>query len=1031
MKDKLNFPAALRAELPLIIMAVLEPLVVGTLITTRLTGLNTPAVNLWLLGLTAVAAGAAFLHLNQPWRFYTALRNFTRSWLSREALAFGGFATLLGLLYLAQREIISPAAAAPLAQAAMLAGIAALAATGAIYRLPHRPAWYHWTQSAGLFTAAASFGPVLTWLLVPAARLPWPLIPLRLATLAALLLGFSLWWLRLSAFGQLSAETKLTHHLLLTPGRRFTLARLGLGFFLPALFLVFDFNPALSHTLALTGMLLGELLERGLFFATVVPAPLPAAGDRLQTEIDPWTPAMNPGSIPLGSPADYAPPAILADGETKIIPTTCVNNCGGKCVLLAHVKDGVIVHLTTDNTSDDASLISPQLRACAKGRAYLKRVYHPERLRWPLKRVGERGEAKFVRISWEEALDTVAREMQRVKDTYGDAAILDLSRSGAFGGKLHQLTVDRFLNQFGCRTVLFGSYSCETTDIITEHMCGTCLTGNDRADLLNSNLIILWGFSPAEGVRGTNTSWFVARAREQGTKVVAIDPVCTDSASILADQWIPIRPGTDSALMVAMAYCILEANLHDQSFLDRFTHGFETFAAYVRGESDGIPKTPAWAEAITGVPATTTRDLALSYAQAKPGALLCGWSLQRTAYGEQPVRLAITLAAMTGNIGIPGGNTGGVDYSRVPSIPGLPIPPDPNPAARVPVYVWADLILRGKAGGYPSDIKMIYMVGGNLLNQGANVHKNIEAFRQAEFIVCHEQFMTPTAKYSDIILPANTFLERNDICFPGTQQGNYLLYANKVIDSLYESKSDYEIFAALAERLGFGDTFTEGKSEEDWLREFAAAAGIKDYDEFKRTGIYRDKRKKPYIAFTEQIQKGKPFATPSGKIEIYSERLAELNDPEIPAIPRHIDPWEGPADPLAQKYPLQLVTAHSKQRVHSSHDNNPYPRAIQPHQVWINAADAARRGIKDGDPVRVYNDRGAIILAAKVTGRIMPGVVNVHQGAWFSPDASGQDRGANTNVLNLDRPTPYARASTTHTTLVEVAAAPENERWIS
>ncbi|MGI5840200.1 MAG: molybdopterin-dependent oxidoreductase [bacterium] len=719
-------------------------------------------------------------------------------------------------------------------------------------------------------------------------------------------------------------------------------------------------------------------------------------------------------------------PASGLGGEYRIVPTTCVNNCGGKCLLLAHVKDGVIVRLTSDNISDDQSLLAPQLRACARGRAYRQRVYHPDRLLYPLKRIGARGEGKFVRIGWEEALDTVAGELWRIKATYGNTAILDLSHTGAFGGKLHYRAVDRFLNMFGCRTVLAGYYSTETTDVVTEHMCGTTLTGNDRADLLNSRLILLWGFNPAETVHGTNTSWFIARARENGARVVCIDPRLTDTAAVLADRWIPIRPGTDTAVLAAMAYEIIAASRHDTAFLAAHTVGFERFRDYVMGVADGVKKTPQWADTISGVPAATIAELAADYASIKPGALLCGWSLQRTAFGEQPVRLAVTLAAITGNIGIPGGSTGGADYSRIPGIPGLPVPPLPDPAAQIPVYVWADAVLQGKAGGYPSDIKAVYSVGGNLLNQGANLNKNIAALRQVEFMVSHEQFRTPTAKFADIVLPACTFLERSDICTPGAMQGNYLLYANKVIEPLPESKSDYAIFAALAERLGFGNAYTEGREEEDWLRSFVANSPIPDFEQFKRTGIYRDKRKRPHVAFARQIQKGKQFATPSGKIEIYSQRLADLNDPLIPPIPRHLDPWEGPTSPLAAAYPLQLITAHSKKRVNSSHANTPCLQDIEPDAVWVNSRDAGQRGIRSGDLVRVFNDRGSVVLPAFVTERIMPGVVNIYQGSWYSPDQAGNDRGGNPNILNLDRPTPLARGSTTHTTLVEIELNLEN-----
>jgi anaerobic dimethyl sulfoxide reductase subunit A len=704
----------------------------------------------------------------------------------------------------------------------------------------------------------------------------------------------------------------------------------------------------------------------------------------------------------------------------SIIPTTCINNCGGKCILRAHVKHGVLLHITSDEISDENSLISPQLRACAKGRAYVRRLYDPARLKVPLMRTGPRGSGQYKPISWEEALNRTASELLRIRESHGPAAVLDMSCSGAFGGKFHQRATDRFLNMFGSRTILTGSYSSEATDVMTEIMYGTQSTGNDRADLLNAKIIIMWGFNPGETTRGTNTAWFIARARENGTRVICLDPVMSDSAAALADEWIPIRPGSDAAVMMAMAYTMIVEDLMDADFLRQFTSGFDNYRAYILGEQDGIPKSPLWASQKSGTPATTIIELARLYASKRPGALICGWSLQRTAYGETPVRTAIILAAMTGNIGIPGGNAAGADYSRVPYMSGLNVGSLPDPSAKVPIYLWPDLILSGKTGGFPSNIKAVYLTGSNLVNQGADINKNIKAMQIPEFIVCHEQFMTPTAKYADIILPVNTFLERNDIAFPGTRQGNYFLFANQVVESLDESKSDYDIFCLLAEKMGFGEKYSEGKKDLDWLRELAASSDIPDFETFRQTGIWRDKRKKPHVAFTEQIQRGKPFNTPSGRIEIFSQQIAAMDDPPISPIPQYVDPWESPADPLAQQYPLQLVTPHSKHRVNSSQVNNPWLSDLRSHQIWINPVDAEIRGIGHNDWVRVYNKRGEMLISAFVTGRIMPGVVNIFQGSWVDFDDSGTDRGGATNVLNSGQPTPFAKASTTHTTLVEI-----------
>jgi anaerobic dimethyl sulfoxide reductase subunit A len=743
--------------------------------------------------------------------------------------------------------------------------------------------------------------------------------------------------------------------------------------------------------------------------------------------------------------------------EAKIIPIGCDHDCGGRCVLKAHVQNSVIVAVETDDGEE------PQLRACARGRALRQMVYAPDRLKFPLKRIGTRGEGKFERISWDEALDTVASEMRRIKETYGPSAILYLQFAG-MQGVVQRNAVLRLLNMFGGCTTTWGTTSCEAANVSDEVTYGTLITGHTRDDLLNSRLIILWGWNPANTIFVTNTPFYLAKAKEAGIKIICIDPRFTDTVATFADQWIPIRPTTDTAMLIAMAYVIIKENLQDQHFLDTYTIGFDKFKDYVLGMEDGIPKTPAWAEGITGVPETVIENLAREYATSKPAALLPGWAPGRIAYGEQFHRAASTLAAMTGNVGVHGGNPAGTGFFPVGVMVGPRLPTGDNPVekrnpypakldaalrnrVRVPVAKVFDAILRGRSGGYPADIKMIYSVCGNPLNQMLNINKGVEALRRVEFIVVHEIFITPTAKFADILLPVSTCAERNDLLRPW-MSGPYYIYANKAIDSLHESKSDFEICVELAPRLGI--LSYSDKTEDEWVRDIIEHADdaskypiapdafsqrmakyfrdivkdIPDFKEFRKKGYHKIPLKEPVIAFKEQIEdpEANPFPTPSGKIEIYSQQWADLNNPELPPIPKYIEPWEGLNDPLIKKYPLQLITNHYKTRAHSSLNNLPWLRELEPQRVWINPVDAKARDISDWDDVRIFNDRGQSILPAKVTETILPGVVFMGEGAWYSPDEKGIDRGGCPNVLTKDEYSP-AGAFCCNTCLVQVEKA--------
>jgi len=647
--------------------------------------------------------------------------------------------------------------------------------------------------------------------------------------------------------------------------------------------------------------------------------------------------------------------------------------------------------------------------------------------------MGPRGAGKWGRISWDEALDDVAAQLRRVRDTYGPAAILDCSRSGNTSLLHNRVALQRLLYLFGGCTELWSNLSAEAEVFAVRHTYGARAdyksSGRECIDYANSKLIVMWGWSPGDGHFGTNTFEYLKWARKNGTRVVCVDPRVTHTSFQLADEHILIRPSTDTAMLVAMAYVIVTENLHDASFCERLVLGLDeahlppgtppdsSWRSYLLGFTDGIRKTPEWAQPITGVPADTIRRLALEFATLKPAAMHCGYAPGRTLYGEQFHRAAYSLAAITGNVGIPGGNSG-LSGGAKPRISGR-FTAGPNPTgARVSSPLLADLLTRGAAGGYPADIKMIYAAFGDLVNQCGNVNKTIGALDRVEYIVVHDHFVTPTARYADLVLPATTFLERNDMHVPWSGAGHYALFMRQAIDPVGESRNDMDVCADLADRLGI-EGYND-KTEEQWLRAFCEGTEIDDFGVFRERGLARLPAPEHAVAFAQEVADpvGHPFSTPSGKIEVYSTTIGANPDMyglgAMPAVPTYIHPYAD--DP---RHPLLMVTPKSRARTHSIHDNQEILSRADRQDVWIHPVDASARGIVDGDRVRVFNDRGATILPARVTDRIAPGVLCIKEGAWFTPDEHGRDTRGCANVLTADRSAPSG-ASTYNTCQAQV-----------
>jgi anaerobic dimethyl sulfoxide reductase subunit A len=728
----------------------------------------------------------------------------------------------------------------------------------------------------------------------------------------------------------------------------------------------------------------------------------------------------------------YQRPRVAPKAGETVVTSTCGHNCGGRCVVNAHVVDGRIARISSDPRKWEADL--PPLQACARGFGQIERVYHPDRLQHPLRRTGLRGSGQFERISWEEALDEAARELLRVRDRYGNAAILDASRSGSLSALHGRTAAQRFLYMFGGCTELWSNMSAEAEIFSVRMTFGAKAlyksAGREPTDYVNSKLILMWGWSPGDGTFGTGTYQYLRLAKKQGVRIVCVDPRRTRSSAVLADEHIFIQPSTDAAALIAMAYVIVSEGLHDAAYCDAHVLGLDedhlppgapkgaSYLSYLNGEPDGVKKTPEWAAEITGIPAETIRRLAIEFATTKPAALQCGYAPGRTAYGEQFHRAAYALAAITGNVGIKGGGSGvsngATGRTGIKSLPSGANPID----ARVASPLLADLLARGKSGGYPADIKLIYSMGGDLFNQAPNVNKMVRSLDGVEFLVVQDHFLTPTAQYADIVLPATTFWERNDVHTPWAGAGHYAIFMKQAIAPMGECRNDIDIFADLSARVGIAGY--SDKSEMAWLRELTREA-VDDFDAFADNGLARFAAPDDAVAFGREIRDPERhrFTTPSGKIEIYSMALAANPDPyglgPIPPIPTWVPPFREDSP-----YPLKLLTPKSRARTHSIHSNQPVLGRVDRDDVWLHPADAGPRGIADGDLVRVFNARGTVVLPARVTERIAPGAVSIKEGAWFTPDGDGTDTRGCANVLTDDRSAPCG-ATTYNTNQVEVA----------
>ena len=698
---------------------------------------------------------------------------------------------------------------------------------------------------------------------------------------------------------------------------------------------------------------------------------------------------------------------------TMRLPVACNRDCGGGCPLLATVEDGRVARIANNPAG------GPFLKGCVRGyRAFLQQQA-PDRLKVPLVRTGPRGSGQFREAGWDEALGLVASRLDAVREKHGNDAVIALSGSGSPRGALHDtgaLTA-RFLNLTGGHVEESNTYSSAADSYVEPVVLGTRKAGVDPATLQHSGMIVLWGANIVDCIMGCEWRARVRQAKGRGVPVVVIDPRRTETAKQLGTEWLPVRPGTDSALMLAVLHVLITEDLVDEAFVAAHATGWEALRRRVMG-ADGSATTPAWAEAACGTPAARIVALARDWARRRPTALVPGLSIQRTWGGEEAVRLAIALQVATGNLGRLGGSSGGRTWGGLPEprFEGIPVPSNPV-GASVAENDWADAVLTGRAGGHPADLRAGVNAGGNYVAQAADVHKSIRAMQALEFSVCHDLFLTATARYCDVVLPVTHWLEREDVVFTSA---NYLLFSHKVADVPGQARDDYDVFADLAERMGCGDTFTESKDKDAWLREFIEKSEIPDEDEFRVAGIYvaPDQERVGLSAFADEPERY-PLATPSGRVELAGAACVAAGLSEVPEarilIPDDAgEPGSAPGDATV---PLRLVTPKSRYRVHSQLDDIPWFRERDDRALSMHSRDASARGIADDKRVLVGSARGTTRCACRVTDDIMPGVVSLCEG--IEPEFGADEAGA-ANVLTSDAPTLPSRGATMHSTLVEV-----------
>ncbi|NRA83678.1 MAG: trimethylamine-N-oxide reductase TorA [Gammaproteobacteria bacterium] len=696
-------------------------------------------------------------------------------------------------------------------------------------------------------------------------------------------------------------------------------------------------------------------------------------------------------------------------------------------------------------------------------------VYNPSRVRYPMVRLDfllkghqsdttKRGDFRFVRVTWDKALGLFKDSLDQIQTNYGPSALHAGQTGWRATGQLHSSTshMQRAVGMHGNFVKKIGDYSTGAGQTILPYILGSTevyAQGTSWPLILEqSKTIILWANDPYKNLQvGWNAETheayeYLAQLKQLvkagKIRVISIDPVATKTQNYLGCEQIYVNPQTDVPLMLAIAHELYTNDLHDKEFIEGYSLGFERFVPYLMGTDDGVEKTAKWAAAITGVNEEVIKDLAATMAGGRTQ-MLMGWCIQRQQHGEQPYWMAAVLATMLGQIGLPGG---GISYGHHYSGIGVPSSGAAAPGGfprnldegkkplfdnndfkgaskTIPVARWIDAILEpGKvidANGakvtYP-DIKMMVFSGNNPWNHHQDRNRMKLAFQKLECVVTVDINWTATCRFSDIVLPACTTLERNDIDIYGSYANRGLLAMQKMVEPLFDSLSDFEIFTRFAALLGREKEYTRGMTEFDWLKKLyndckSANDGkfkMPEFEQFWQDGYVHFGKGKVWTRHADfrADPEINPLGTPSGLIEIFSRKIDRYNYDDCKGHPMWMEKSErSHGGPGSDKYPVWMQSCHPDKRLHSQMCESQEYRETYTvkgrEPVYLNPVDAQDRGIKDGDIVRVFNDRGQLLAGAVVSDHFPRGVIRIEEGAWYGPvgDDGSVAGGANIGAI--------------------------------
>lgn len=719
-------------------------------------------------------------------------------------------------------------------------------------------------------------------------------------------------------------------------------------------------------------------------------------------------------------------------------------------------------------------------------------VYNPSRVRYPMVRLDwlrqreksdrrQRGDNRFVRVSWDRALDLFYEELERVQKTYGSSGVFTGLADWQMVGKYHKAggAMDRGLGLHGSYVTTVGDYSAAAAQVILPHVIGSLEVYEQQTSLPlvieHSQTIVLWGCDPIKNLQieflvpDHDAFGYWAQIKEavkQGKiRVISVDPVRSKTQNYLNCEQLSLRPQTDVALMLGVAHTLYVEKRYDVNFINDYTVGFEQFLPYLLGTTDKQPKDAQWAAEICGLSAENIRDFARVLVNGRTQ-FMGGWCVQRMHHGEQYPWMLVVLASMVGQIGLPGGgvgfgwhyNGGGTVTSAGPVLSGLGSIANP-PAAKykpdfrgasehIPTSRIVDCLLapgkkiafNGETLIYP-DIKMAIYSAANPFHAQQDRNRMIEAWEKLETVVVLDHQWTASCRFADIVLPVTTRFECNDIEQFGTHSNKGLMALHQVVKPQFEARHDFDIFAGLCKRFDREAAYRENRDEMQWINAIydegvktGAALGVTlpDFDSFwQGEGYIEYPAGQPWVRHSEFREQPdlNPLGTPSGLIEIFSKTIAGFGYADCPGHPVWMEPFERSHSKATTKYPLHLQSCHPDKRLHSqlcSSDAFRKTYAVAGREpLYMCEQDARARGLKAGDIARVFNDRGQVLAGVAISADYVPGVIRIHEGAWYSPQKGGEAGTLCTygdpNVLSADVATSQlAQGPSAHTVLVEV-----------